>query len=221
MTVLVFGAILAPFLLAKTDRASDWLDQVTRTLGWIIATIWFAYNIYYFSPQVFDWSISLPLHVCDLLGPISAFSLITRNKWAQSILAISAVPFAAQAILTPTGVQDPTAPRFWLYWLLHLGILTAFAFNLFIYKFRPTLSDLWFNFKVVVAYIAFILPLNVLLDWNYGYIGHSKPSEATALELFGSWPLRIIPMVIVAMLLQTLMFYLTKLRDGPITLVSK
>lgn len=221
MMSLVFAAMIVPFLLVKTNRAGDWLDRLTVVLGWSIAAIWIAYNIYYFSPQVFNWSVSLPLHVCDILGPISAVALVARNKWAQSILAISAVPFAIQAVLTPTGVQDPSAPRFWLYWLLHAGILTAFTFNLFVYRFRPALHDLWFNFKLLTAYIAVILPLNILLDWNYGYIGQNKPGEVTALDLFGTWPLRIVPMVIIAMALQTIMFYLTKQRGGPDTVVSE
>ena len=182
--------------------------------GFSMSVIWIIYNAYYFHPSNFEWRTSLPLHVCDLLGPISSIALITSNKNARALLYFCAIPFAAQAIITPTGNQDPNTLRFWLYWLLHAGIISSSIFDLTLRGYRPTQKDFVRVLFVDTLYVVMITPFNILFDWNYGYLGASKPDTPTDLDLLGPWPERIGVMLLVAALLQCLMYLPWFIRDG-------
>lgn len=210
--MLIFSVIgmILPIILCRTGWLS--VEKCSTGFGWLMWVLWIGYNIYYFYPSNFDWQKSLPLHVCDLLGPISAVALLTSRRLVRSLLFFSAIPFALQAIATPTGNQDPATLRFWLYWLLHAGILSASMFDFFVRDYSPKIRDLGNAIVVDLCYAAAIVPLDVAFSWNYGYLGPSKPDTTTALDFLGPWPARIVSIIAVAVLLQTMMLALSRIK---------
>lgn len=213
MIGFVVLSIVGPIVAAKLN--SDFLNPVSVSylLGSTVGAIWIVYVIYYLLPDVFVWSVSLPLHVCDVLAPVAVIALLLKHRLARGVLSLCSLPFAMQAIVTPTGDQDPTIFRFWIYWLLHAGIISAFFYDYFIMKFRPVLSDLWRVVLVNISYIAVIMSINLSFDWNYGYVGNSKPSTPTAVDFLGPWPERVFFMFLIAVSLQTIMFLVLRERS--------
>ncbi len=180
---------------------------------------WIAYNVYYFHPAIFDWKVSLPLHVCDLLGLVSAAALATNSRTARAILYFCAIPLAGQALVTPSGNQDPNTLRFWLYWLLHGGIIAFSIFDMAARHFQPTWADLRRVLILDVFYALIVTPANMAFNWNYGYLGNSLPASNSILDFLGPWPQRILVVLILVGTLQFLMFVpwifyrLTKNKD--------
>ena len=188
-------------------REKGHLLTYNRGLGTVIMVLWLLYNAYYFSPSIFSWSVSLPIHVCDILGPISALALLINNSKFRALLYFCAIPLAGQAIITPTGNQDPFILRFWFYWLLHAGILAISIYDLTVRKYKPKLKDLFWVIIFDFVYIILVVPLNIIFGWNYGYLGNSKPDVTTAIDFLGPWPERVLLMLIIVILFQ-FVFYL-------------
>lgn len=203
LTIFLTGATtIAGLYFRKINK----LREISHFLGWGLFALWMIYNAYYFLPSTFDWKVSLPLHVCDLLAPVASLALITENRTARAVLYFSALTMAGQAIYTPTGNQDPTTTRFWLYWFLHAGIISAFVFDLLARRFRPTTRDFSTVLLLTLIYAALIVPLNVAFEWNYGYLGNSKPDAPTALDVLGPWPQRIATLLLLAAALELVMY---------------
>jgi hypothetical integral membrane protein (TIGR02206 family) len=137
---------------------------------------------------------------------ISAVALITSNRSARALLYFCALPLAGQALLTPTGDQNPLTARFWLYWLLHASIILASLADLLIRRFHPKPSDLLTALTWDAGYLAVVVPVNILAGWNYGYLGDAKPDVVTGVDLFGPWPGRIALMAAAVACIQTAMY---------------
>jgi uncharacterized membrane protein YwaF len=43
-----------------------------------------------------------------------------------------------------------------------------------------------------VAYLAIIIPLDIHLHANYGYVGNAISKQASIVDYLGQWPLRIV-----------------------------
>jgi len=206
--MILFTLCIIAFLQVWGFRArrSGALQSTSKTLGVAMLALWLGYNAYYFYPGNFSWGVSLPLHVCDILGPISAIALISSNRQSRALLYFCGLTLAGQAVATPTGNQSPEALRFWLYWLLHAGIISFSVFDLTVRGYKPHISDLRWVVFFDMAYAVLVTPLNIAFGWNYGYLGDHRPDAATAVDVLGPWPARIIIMVLVAVVLQMAMY---------------
>ena len=191
MILFVAAVVLAVWAAGRSARKKEAADKAARRLGYGVVTLWVAYNVYYFLPSVFEWSLSLPLHVCDVLAPVTLLALARNNRKARAILYFGALPFAGQVILTPVGNQDPALLRFWFYWSFHAGLLAASFFDFSIRSFRPRPADLASAFAFDICYVLVILPIDVLFSWDYGYIGNAVPDVSTIINKVGPWPQRV------------------------------
>ena len=205
MVMFLFLSALLLVFLGKKAQLSKNLDNLDRNIAFIMGFIYALYNFYYFLPSRFNWETSLPLHVCDLLAPIAIISLLSNHRALRSILYFSATLLAGQAIATPVGLQDPATFRFWLFWILHAGIISISWYDVIVRNYRPKIFDLASVYAVNLIYILIILPINIMFDLNYGYIGASKPDETTIIDLLVDWPQRILLMIVIVSLAQCLM----------------
>ncbi len=99
-------------------------------------------------------------------------------------------------------------PRFWLYWGLHAGIIACSVYDVAVNRYRPTVRDLLLVLAVDIGYVVAILPLDIAMGWNYGYLGPGTPEGQTLIDLLGLWPRRVVLMVAVVGCLQ---FFMLKL----------
>ena len=214
MIIFTIGIILFIITIGKQTDRYGYTKQFSRLFGLSLLTLWIVYNIYYFLPANFKIDVSLPLHVCDILAIIASLSMFGPNRKKSALLYFCALPLAGQAILTPIGDQDPNSFRFWMFWLLHAGIISASIYDLVVRKYRPILKDYWFVAISLLVYGAVILPINILFGWNYGYIGNQTPDSPTLIDQLGVWPERLIWMVMIILLVQFMMYLPWKLLKG-------
>lgn len=205
MVLLVFAIVGVVVVLGVWARRRGRVETLSNALGAVMVLITVLYNAYYFHPNNFRWDVSLPLHVCDVLGLLAAIALFVPRRFAQAVLYFSAIPLAGQAILTPTGNQDPEALRFWLYWTLHAGILATSIYDIAIRRYRPSVRDYVSVLTLGVAYVAVILPIDVWFGWNYGYLGNTKPDTVTAIDFLGPWPQRVVLLLFLVAIIQAIM----------------
>jgi hypothetical integral membrane protein (TIGR02206 family) len=181
-------------------------QQFPNCFGFSLLCLWIVYNIYYFLPANFRLDVSLPLHACDILALIAALAMIKQNRKTSAMLYFCALPLAGQAIITPIGNQDPMTFRFWMFWLIHIGIISSSIYDFVVRKYRPVFKDFLFVVVCAFIYVAIIFPVNIIFDWNYGYIGNQMPDSTTILDALGQWPQRLIWMFAIIFAVQFMMY---------------
>lgn len=166
-------------------------------------------TVYWLLPSNFDIAKSLPLHLCDVVGWLGPFALLLahtrRMRWLRTVLYFWGIGLSTQAFFTPTVVQGPDDPRFWLFWISHTQIVGAAIYDIVVRGYRPELRDLK---AAIIASLAWMVPL-VVLNWitglNYGYLGPELEGE-TVLNLLPPWPWRVLTMAGIVLVLFTLMW---------------
>jgi len=198
-------------ITGRRARRNGYLNKFSMWFGICLFALWIVYNIYNFLPANFRIDESLPLHACDMLAIIASLSLVKANRKTSALLYFCALSLAGQAIITPNGNQDPATFRFWLFWLLHAGIISASIYDLVVRKYRPAFKDFLCAILCLVMYAAVILPVNIAFDWNYGFIGNSKPDVPTVIDTLGPWPLRLLWMFFLVVIVLFIMYLPWKL----------
>jgi len=135
---------------------------------------------------------SLPLAMCDLAAWTAGITLITRNRSARVLLYYWGLCLSSQAFLTPIlhEGQGMGTVRFWFFYIGHTNIVGAALYDLIVRRFRPRLADWWFTVLVSMAYVALIVPLNIGLNVNYGFMGPTD-DQAGVVKLMPGWPWRV------------------------------
>jgi hypothetical integral membrane protein (TIGR02206 family) len=214
MIFFVMVSVVSVSMIGLKTKRTGHLKQFSMWFGISLFCLWVIYNIYYFLPVNFKFDVSLPLHICDILAVIAALALMRPNKKTSALLYFCALALAGQAVITPIGNQNPMTFRFWLFWLLHAGILSASVFDLIVRKYHPIFKDFLFVVCCGFIYAIVILPIDIIFGWNYGYIGNTKPNTATVIDALGSWPQRLIWMFAIIFAIQFIMYLPWKLFGG-------
>lgn len=183
---------------------SDGAEPTTfeRTLAWINVAVWVAAHGWWQLPGRFDPTLTLPLQMCHITSLIASGVLLTRNDSLRAILYFWSVALCTQAMITPSLVEPPSSHVFWSFWILHGFVMMTAIYDITVNGFRPS----WRAYRVAciaaVSYVALVLPVNIAVGANYGFVGPSKPLHPSIVDLLGPWPERlllIVPLAALAM----------------------
>jgi hypothetical integral membrane protein (TIGR02206 family) len=145
-----------------------------------------------------DWSVALPLQICDLAGLLAIPALATRSRLLRTIMYYWAIGLTTQAFITPVLGYGPIHVRFWMFWASHVTITATAVYFLTAEGYRPTWRDFGIITLVMLAYLAVVLPLDLAFGFNYGFVGKdTNLGTATVLDFLGPWPWRLVSMFIV------------------------
>ncbi|MDA0967221.1 MAG: TIGR02206 family membrane protein [Rickettsiales bacterium] len=209
--LIILGASCAIIYLicfiGKKGKKNGCINNYSNLIGYTTLALYFIYNVYYFLPENFKWSKSLPLQPCDIIALIAGLSMIFPKKIFSSILYFSGLGITTQAFITPIGNQDPTLVRFWLFWGIHVCIISCAFYDLFVRNYKPSFSDFKLNILIIILYFLIIVPINVYFEWNYGFLGNQSTKETTLLTFLGEWPQRILWIILICLSMQTLLLF--------------
>lgn len=148
---------------------------------------------------------SLPLHICDIVSLLLPIALISQKRVLIAILYFWGIGLSLQAILTPDLGFGVLHLMFWIFWLHHTAIVGVALYMVIVHRFRPTRQDFGWAITAGLMYLAFILPINIAFDFNYGYLGQRNPSQPSLIDWLGPWPWRVGVMVALAWLVMALL----------------
>ena len=192
MTVAICIVLVVALVMLMRRRRDTAAETVQRralavfALGaWVVSYVWLNWNG--INPA------TLPLQVCGLLGVVAPLALLTGNRWLRATLYFSAFTLTIQAFIQPILVLGPVTLEFWRFWLLHSLILGCAIYDLVILRFRPDWGDLARACVMSAAYVALIVPVNLMIGANYGFVG-DPPDQAQppVIALLGPWPGRVV-----------------------------
>src|SRR5262249_38781892 len=95
----------------------------------------------------------------------------------------------------------PAGFGFWTFWISHLTIMVCAVYDLAVLKFRPDWSDLGRAALMSLAYVALIIPIDLWLGANYGFVGNPPPGHhlPPMIEAMGSSPGRVLVLIALAL----------------------
>ena len=190
------------------------------SLAWINIAVWLAAHGWWQLPANFDPVTTLPLQMCHITSLVASAVLLTRQRTLRAILYFWAFALCTQALITPSLIEPPTSPVFWSFWFLHGFVMLTAIYDIAVRGFRPAWRDYAVACVASASYVAVVLPIDIALGANYGFVGQSTPLNPSIVDLLGSWPERlliIVPLAALAMALVMLPWWLaSKLRRQPV-----
>lgn len=143
-------------------------------------------------PSRFRLDNSLPLHLCDVAGLLAPVALLTLWRPLRAVLFFWAIGLSTQAFFTPVLREGCARTDFWLFWIGHIQIVGSAFYDVFALRYRPKFRDFAIGLAANILYFALVLPVDLALSVNYGYVGNTKPDQPTIIDKLGPWPLRLV-----------------------------
>jgi hypothetical integral membrane protein (TIGR02206 family) len=189
--LVVLGLIVTAQALSAPREAA-----LRRRFSVFAVVYWVTYNIWW-NRHGLDPATGLPLHICDLNGLVAPLALITGKRWLRATLYFWTFALTLQAFVQPALELGPASPVFWWFWAAHTIVLASAVYDLAVLGFRPQWRDLLSAYAVSALYMALIVPLDLLLGANYGFIGNPPPGVKIPpfVDALGPWPLRAVIVV--------------------------
>ena len=190
--VLLLFAV-ATALLIRIGRHSDVARRarIEHALGWAMLGVWVVSNVWWVWPSRFDPATSLPLQVCDITSLLAALVLLAPRSWAIVLLYFWGIGMSLQALITPDMDRGPGDVWFWVFWIAHAGTVGIALYVVAVRGYRPSWRDYRFAVAAGLVYLAAVFTVDVLFDFNYGYVGDAQPGQPSVLDFLGPWPGRV------------------------------
>lgn len=178
--------------------------------GLMLAFLLSASAFYMFSGD-YDRGFAYPLQVCDLLGFVACLALLLSVRWFKTLTIFLGLGLGTQAFITPVLKNGPVYLHFWYFWLGHTAIVGSGVYLIIVDRYRPRAVDWGLSLLSLAAYVGVVLPLDIAMGWNYGFVGNvpRKPdAEPTVIDLLGDWPQRVYMLGLLAVVVTGLIFAL-------------
>jgi hypothetical integral membrane protein (TIGR02206 family) len=199
LALVVCVLLIAAPSLAGRHLQKDAEAALRRTLAALAVCYWLAYNIWW-NWNGLDPPTGLPLQICDFNGLVAPLALVTGWRWARAALYFWTAALTLQAFIQPALTAGPAALIFWAFWAAHTIIAACALYDIAVLGFRPGWNDLGRALAVSAAYVALVVPINLWLSSDYGYIGN--PADIREIPPFvdalGPWPRRAIILIALA-----------------------
>jgi len=217
------GLIAAVVRIGRSAGGKNAERLVRRSIAVFGLAEWAIYNVVW-NWRGIDVHEGLPLQLCDVAGLVAPLALLTLDRRLRAAVYFWGLTLTTQAFIQPTLTRGPADLLFWCFWIAHTVILGCAVYDLVVLGFRPGWPDLGRALAVSAAYLAVVVPVNLLLSSNYGYIGNPPPGRAIPpfVALLGPWPQRAFVVVALAVLafLLALAPWVVRLRAPSVTPAS-
>ena len=188
-------AIAAPALIGRALEPHREII-LRRTLATLAVCYWLAYATWW-NWHGLDSRTGLPLQVCDFNGLIAPLALLSGWRFVRAALYFWTAALTLQAFIQPALTAGPAALVFWAFWMAHTLIAACAVYDLVVPGYRTCWNDLGRALIVSACYVALVVPINLWLGSNYGYLGN--PAAVSEIPPFvyalGPWPERAIILV--------------------------
>ncbi|HLH95411.1 MAG TPA: TIGR02206 family membrane protein [Xanthobacteraceae bacterium] len=192
LAVAVCTLVIAGLALAgRTLRARGMETRLRRSWAVLALSYWFISAIAR-NWDGLDVDGGLPLHLCDFNGLAAPLALLMLNRWARATLYFWSFTLTLQAFIQPLLATGPAHLAFWSFWIGHTLIMASAVYDVAVLDFRPDWRDVGRVLTVSAAYIGLVLPIDLALGVDYGFIGNPPPGTIIPpfIDAMGAWPQR-------------------------------
>ncbi len=177
------------FVVRRARAGGD--ARIERAIGGAFLAVWFAVHGWWLLPARFDATTTLPLQMCHWTALAAGLYLATQWRPLALILYFWGFGLCTQALATPALAEGPASHVFWYFWLSHGMIVGTAAYALVAHGYRPTWRDWRLACVAAAVYAAAVIPVDLVVGANYGFLGPGKPDLPTIVDFLGPWPARL------------------------------
>jgi hypothetical integral membrane protein (TIGR02206 family) len=207
IVVAVSAVLIAATVVAGRRLAGGALQrQLEIGIGW--STIWlqlFAL-VWRNLPGIYDVQEALPLQLCRVVAWACAIGLMTGARWAVSLTFFWGLGLSSMGFVTPVVTTGPGTVGFWLFWAAHVQIVGIAVYQIAVHGYGPRVKDWWFAAAVSCVYVALVVPVNLALGVDYGFLGEGEYDRSTLAGRLGTFPLRAVRIVVMAQVWMLVLF---------------
>jgi len=195
----VIALVTAALVLAARRAGSGGraARAFAQALGIFYVVSWIGVHGWRALPPQLDPTQTLPLQMCHLAALGAGLYFAAGWRWLRPVLYFWGFALTTQAFITPTLTEGPGDPVFWFFWLTHGMIVAAAVYALVVDGFRPTWRDYGHACIAGAIYVAVVVPVNIALGANYGFLGNLRPDVPTLIDFLGPWPERLAIIVLI------------------------
>ncbi|MEM9066095.1 MAG: TIGR02206 family membrane protein [Planctomycetota bacterium] len=195
VVLIAAGLIAGLCSLGVRWRTTPKETALLQVWGGVIVVSQATHMAWWCLPAQFKLSNSLPLQLCDLAGVVAAIAILTRARWARTMIVFWGILLSSWGFITPVLRQGPAEPIFWMFWVNHLAIVGTAVYEIVAARYRPTKTDTLAAIGVSFGYVVAMVVLNTLEGetFNFGYVG---AEGVDPINLLGPYPWRLIPLSI-------------------------
>ncbi len=153
--------------------------------GWSILACQAFATVWRLWPEHYTLHDGLPFQLCRIAGWVCGLSMVfgVRGnvegeggseggwRWARTATYFWGLGLCSQGIVTPLRLDGLSSMEFWLFWTVHLQIVGSAVYDVAVLRYRPALRDLGTAALLSLGYLAFIVPFNVIMNTDYGWLG--------------------------------------------------
>ncbi len=148
--------------------------------------------------ETLELSNTLPLHFCDVAGIAAVVALWTRHRLACEIVYFFGLAGTLQGLITPNLKLDFPDSRFFVFFLLHGGVVVSALHIVTSMRCPPRVGAIRRMFGVTMFYAIGAATVNQILGTNFGFLCN-KPEQASLMDSLGPWPWYVGSMVLLCM----------------------
>lgn len=159
------------------------------------------------------WQDRLPLHFCSLMTLVCFIALWFRKPWACAVAYFGVLTASIQGLITPMLHDGFPSAAFFAFFVGHGLLLISALYIPVVLQWR---SRPWDDVRTLLlcdAYLLLIIPINRVLDTNYGFT-ESAPA-GSVLEYLGEAPWYLLSLQLPALLVLRLLYLTVRKKDSP------
>lgn len=137
---------------------------------------------------VFDYTIDLPLHLCNILPFIVPLAIVSKKRFVWAICFFWIMAGTFQALISPTLLHSFPHYEYHRYWNVHCGLVIIALYPIFVWKWRVFVTDLLFSMIGLNILGLIMYGIDIWIDANYMYM-RAWPPGKTIYNFLGEWPI--------------------------------
>lgn len=184
--------------------------KLALILAWFLLSFYPIYQFYYLF-VVKSWQIQthLQLHISNFIILFLALSLLIKNRILFVLAFFWALSGGIASVLFPDLGDGFPSINFLFFWVSHCILLfLVFFIQNYRSEFKINYKDIWIAFVGMLVYTIIMLPINQMLQSNYGYL-IEKPPALNFLNDYGftDSPNYLLPLLLLILLIFHVVFF--------------
>ena len=185
--ILIAGGILTILLYRSKDKPFAYKRKIALVLSLVTVIGQITGPIMEVVLGSFSIQEDLPLFLCRVLAYMLPLAIYYDNKKWLHICYFWVLAGTIQAVATPDIDMGYPHYLYFIYWILHLGLVCTTLYYTITYPIKITWHDFWNAILYTQVFLLIVHGTNYLLDSNYSYTMR-KPPGPSLLDVMGSWP---------------------------------
>lgn len=200
VAVATIAAATATAIAVRRRRPAEPLPPgpVEKLVAFSFLAWWVGGFLFLRFGPLYNPETTYPLQLCHWAGVAAALVLVTAHPYLRAFVYFCGLGLCTQAVITPFLPDGPARFPFWFFWVTHGMIVGVPIYDIVARGYRPGWRDYRIACAAAAFYVIFVLPIDLVTGWNYGFVGPSRPGVTSIVDLLGPWPQRLVFIVALA-----------------------